>query len=288
MKALLLASTPNAPRPPGLAGPRTSGVTTSRISMPVHPAPHSVSTCPYSPSFSQTTSLRAPSAVYPLVRRHIFSVLAPASSMSAPDFILTSAFSQVTELLFHNPGIQEQGQLWTGLWTSAQCGLLAPYLRHGTLRDGQRTLLLLGTRATVSAQHLWTRFTALVKVATGTFPTSSLPSSPSPTSSATPTRSPPRRVLSLNPAQDPQHQGAACPPTAHRRSPHLLGPLYPWQHTRGIQPVTTLYSAPPSLDPHGGCGPRMTPRHQPPCPGGQYLLKPGACIAAQRGESLLV
>ena len=32
----------------------------------------------------------------------------------------------------------------------------------------------------------------------------------------------------------------------------------------------------------------MTPRHQPPCPGGQPMLQPGACITAQRGESLLV
>ena len=37
-----------------------------------------------------------------------------------------------------------------------QHGLLAPYLRRRSLHDGQRTLLVLGTRATEGALQLWT------------------------------------------------------------------------------------------------------------------------------------
>ena len=98
------------------------------------------------------------------------------------------------------------------------------------------------------------------------------------------------------------------PPPPHRRasrapysppagtSPRLDRPLdvHPTGGLRyescqhGTKHATALYPAPPSLEPHGGCGPRMTSRHQPPCPGGQLMLKPGACITAQRGESPLV
>ena len=65
----------------------------------------------------------------------------------------------VMKLLFRHPGIQERGHLWTGLWTPEQRGLPAPYLRRCLFRDGQRTLLILCTRATESAQQLWTQST---------------------------------------------------------------------------------------------------------------------------------
>ena len=61
------------------------------------------------------------------------------------------------------------------------------------------------------------------------------------------------------------------------------GPTRPPQLPRGTQPATTLDSGLPSLDPHGGRGPRMTPRHQPPCPGGHRMLKSGACIICTTG-----
>ena len=88
--------------------------------------------------------------------------------------------------------------------------------------------------------------------------------------------------------------GAPHPPTAgtsRRARPmdvHPPGRPRYCSLQRGTKHTTAMHSAPPSVAPHGGCGPRMTPRHQPPCPGGQPMLKPGACITAQRGESLLV
>ena len=124
----------------------------------------------------------------------------------------------VTELLFHHPGLQERGQLWTGLWTPQQRGLLAPYLHRCTLRDGQRTLLTLGQRATEGVRQLWTRFTTLVEEVTDA-PPAPLAFPPSPSSPAPPARSPTRR----RPSPDPGPR----PITVGRRAPHTRPPPEP-------------------------------------------------------------
>ena len=116
-------------------------------------------------------------------------------------------------------------------------------------------------------------------------PPSSIPSPPPPPASATPTWSTPRRDPSPEAGPRPQAPRAtrAPPPPEPPPAPSGL-----WMSQCGNQPDTTLHSALPSLDAHGGRGSRMTPRHQPPCPVGQSMLESGACITAQRGESLLV
>ena len=115
----------------------------------------------------------------------------------------------VTELLFHHPGIQERGQLWTGLWTPKQRDLLAPYLHRCTLRDGQRTLLTLSQRATDGVRHLWTCFTTLAEEVTDAS-TATLAFPLSPPSPASPPRSPSRR--------DPPFDPGTRPLTAGRRA----------------------------------------------------------------------
>ena len=116
------------------------------------------------------------------------------------------------------------------------------------------------------------------------FPTITLSSSPPASASATPPRSPQLRAPPLSLARDPRTQAtSSLTPPANPERPldvYLPGPPRSWQPKRSTTPAIALSGT------RGGSGPRMTPRHQPPCPGGQYTLKPGACITAQRGESL--
>ena len=61
-------------------------------------------------------------------------------------------------LLFHEPGIANRGQLWTGLWSPQHRTALGPALQLCSLKDGQRTLLMLATWATAGVQQLWRYF----------------------------------------------------------------------------------------------------------------------------------
>ena len=100
----------------------------------------------------------------------------------------------------------------------------------------------------------------------------------------------PRHTFSHPRAPRTHSSPAAGTPTRCARPVDVHPPDRPryWSCQCGSKHAPTLHSAQPSLEPQGGCGPRMTPRPQPPCPGGQPMLKPGVCITAQRGESLLV
>ena len=131
----------------------------------------------------------------------------------------------VTELLFHHPGIQERGQLWTGLWTPEQRGLIAPALHRCTLREGQRTLLTLSQRATEGVRQLWTRFTTLVEEVSAA-PLPPLPPLPSPPTPASPARSPSRRAPSPDPGSRPL--------TVGRRAHHPRPPPEPPPDTLGL------------------------------------------------------
>ena len=64
----------------------------------------------------------------------------------------------VMELLFHHPGLQDRGQLWTGLWTPAHRALLAPHLNRCSLHDGQQNLFTLCSRAADGARQLWSHY----------------------------------------------------------------------------------------------------------------------------------
>ena len=103
---------------------------------------------------------------------------------------------------------------------------------------------------------------------------------------------PPPSSPPTTPAPVPSPSGDARTTPAHRRN------LPPTRSACGCPPPrpATLLVAParhhahhsPVLSPALSGTPWRLRRHQPPCPGGQPRLKPGACITAERGESLLV
>ena len=60
--------------------------------------------------------------------------------------------------------------------------------------------------------------------------------------------------------------GGTYPRPARPVDVHPPGKLRHRALQRGTKHAPTMYSAPPSLQPHGGCGPRMTPSSSAPVP----------------------
>ena len=80
----------------------------------------------------------------------------------------------------------------------------------------------------------------------------------------------------------PHTQASTTRPPTTRTAPtdsavasHHSRPQAPPGHHPGTEPASQPSYPPLPMDPPGGRGLRMTPRHQPPCPGGRQCRIPG-------------
>ena len=104
---------------------------------PTRPSPTPVSPCPLCGhgSCSQTHILCTSPGIAE-ERASLHHDLTLLAGRTGPRRTLVRAYQR---LLFHEPGVANRGQLWTGLWSPQHRTALGPTLQLCSLKDGQRT-----------------------------------------------------------------------------------------------------------------------------------------------------